>query len=78
MVDIEQRALCALVQNAATIGAHIVQDSRHIVHQRANVFTPGQRIVQHFLVIDRLGLQPVDENEIVIIHRRAQQRRRPA
>src|SRR6185437_9710214 len=74
VVDVEQRALRALVQDVAAFLAHVVQDGGNVVDQRTNVLAPGQRIVQYLLVVDRLGLQPLGEDEVVIVDRGLQQR----
>ncbi len=75
MVDVEQRALRAFIQDVAAVLAHVVQDGGDVVDQRADVLAPGQRVFQHGVVIDRLDLQPLGEDEVVIIDGGLDQRR---
>ncbi len=54
VVDVEQRALRAFEQDVAAVLAHVVQDGGDVVDHRADVFAPGERFVEHGLVVDRL------------------------
>jgi hypothetical protein len=47
VIDIEQRALRAFEQDVAAFLAHVVQDGGDVVDHRADVFAPGERVVEH-------------------------------
>src|SRR5699024_7132504 len=67
VVDVQQRSLRALVQDVAALGAQVTQHRGDVVDHRANEFARRQRVVQDPLVIDRVDLQPVLEDEVVVV-----------
>jgi hypothetical protein len=67
VVDVEQRALRTLIQDVTTFLAHVVQDGGDVIDHRADELAIGQRVVQHGLEVDRLGLQPLGEDEVVVL-----------
>ncbi len=47
--------------------AHVVKDRGDVVDHRTQVLAPGERFVEDGLVIDRLGLQPLGQHEVVVL-----------
>ena len=72
MVDVQQRTLRALEQDALAIATQVVKQAGHVVLHRVDVLAEGQRLVQRLLEVDRLGFQVLRQHEVVILHDLAQ------
>ena len=71
MIDIEQRTLCAFVEDMVATPACVVEQGRDVIDHRAQVFAVFERLVEHHLIVDAVGLQPLGQDEVVIVDRGA-------
>ena len=57
MVDVEQRALCALEQNAFSLAPPRIEQQPHQIHERQHFGGQRRKIVVNILAVDRLEVE---------------------
>jgi len=76
VVDVPQRPLGTLEEDVLALPAHGVQQSGYavpgVVHQADQLLALGQGLVQHLLVVHRVGLEVVLQGVVVVLHHLAQ------
>ena len=67
MVDVQHRPLRAFKQHVLACVAIAIQQFGHIAEHGFELLAQGQRVVQGFLVIQRLGMVIMGEDEVMIV-----------
>ena len=67
MIDIEERALGALEQDALACVTEVLQQLRDVCRNWRDDFRRGQRFIERFCEVHRLGAKVILQQEVMIV-----------